>query len=749
MADPAGGVPQQLLPHMHLVSSYRYPLMTNLSHETAVEYLISAPKVVRELQPVHWMFLDGPPDGTVMLVWQPLNHLGTNFASDGYVWADAEQVYSTEIRGYNLELYLQRCGYHPPNEPIATHCRKRYRLTPTKNPNANVLPCDPSLWIIHYSKTPASDQLPANRIHVTPQMQNILAQRRFLQSQGQLVRKEFMLHDRNSWPTINLPPQVGQQNFAQQGAPYANPLLGRQQAGPFYQPQQGQNLPGPQTKPSRSNRAAAAAAAMANAAAGDYSLEEEEVSTGDMLDTITPRDISKMRYRHHHEWMDEIFGSPYTVKQIMPVDLGLGRKGELESLTSEFFDAPTGPSLAQKELTAPRSTGKMEAGKAEEFTNSVNRRVAEVAADIEKMKQKHAKRLEKMKKITALKEAELALRDAYMDPDDVGDEFWRVEGHLDTAAREESPQVDYSDNRPKLKVADIVSNLEKTLGKSIVPITEVSCIEKGGLQERVVPSEPASTLTAGDVDMGDDAISLPNKFQETPDSSQHQQPLAINSTGPGPVPITDPTARQTEAEKVTALLPSVTTQASSTSGTSLAAEPSKPDASGDIEMGGVGVENPPTTAMDQETSEWVIVNKEENAAPQDSSITVATAATEGNDQPLTSAESAAAAATAATRLTTTIAATGPDTPASGIQGLTPAANTDLGESSVLETSNFDDAAEFSNIDSAGDALAAYSEQNDELGLGDLDNSAFGEAFHASEAERVQQQDNDDENDEIS
>jgi hypothetical protein len=66
----------------------------------AVDYLISAPKIVRELQPVRWMFLDGPPDGSLLLVWQPLNHLGTNFASDGYVWADVEQIYTTEAKGY-------------------------------------------------------------------------------------------------------------------------------------------------------------------------------------------------------------------------------------------------------------------------------------------------------------------------------------------------------------------------------------------------------------------------------------------------------------------------------------------------------------------------------------------------------------------------------------------------------------------------------------------------------------------------
>lgn len=85
---------------MHLVSRYRYPMMSVLPTETAVDYLLSAPKIVRELQPMHWTFLDGPPDGTVMLTWQPLNHLGTNFASDGFVWADAEQAFTFEAKGY-------------------------------------------------------------------------------------------------------------------------------------------------------------------------------------------------------------------------------------------------------------------------------------------------------------------------------------------------------------------------------------------------------------------------------------------------------------------------------------------------------------------------------------------------------------------------------------------------------------------------------------------------------------------------
>ncbi|KAK2839152.1 hypothetical protein FQN49_006427, partial [Arthroderma sp. PD_2] len=164
MQDPAGGVPPQLLPHMHLVSSYRYPATAAFTHETAVEYLLSAPKVVRELQPMHWMYLDGPPDNTVMLTWQPLNHLGTNFASDGYVWADVEQAYTVEVRGYILEIYMHRTGYHPPNENMATHSRRRFRLTGLKTPNPNLPQCDPSLWIVFYGKAPSIDQLPASRI---------------------------------------------------------------------------------------------------------------------------------------------------------------------------------------------------------------------------------------------------------------------------------------------------------------------------------------------------------------------------------------------------------------------------------------------------------------------------------------------------------------------------------------------------------------------------------------------------------
>jgi hypothetical protein len=98
--DPAAGIAQVLLPHIHLVSKSRYPVTNNPNLDSIVAYLSEAPKIVRDLQPMQWQILDAPADGTLMLVWQPLEYLGTAFASDGYVWADAEQTFKSEVRGF-------------------------------------------------------------------------------------------------------------------------------------------------------------------------------------------------------------------------------------------------------------------------------------------------------------------------------------------------------------------------------------------------------------------------------------------------------------------------------------------------------------------------------------------------------------------------------------------------------------------------------------------------------------------------
>ncbi|PWY78221.1 DUF1750-domain-containing protein [Aspergillus heteromorphus CBS 117.55] len=663
---------------MHLVSRHRYPLMHMMPTDTVVEYLLSAQKIVREVQPMHWTFLDGPQDGTVMLTWQPLNHLATNFASDGYVWADAEQVFTFEARGYMVEMWLHRSGYHPPNESLAIHCRRRYRLLPTKVPNPNVPPPDPSLWIVHYSRAPPTEHIPANRIPVMPAVQNMLAQRRFLQSQGQLARKDFMLHDRNNWPAINFPPQMAPQGFQQIPGAYPSAMVGRQ---PFYAPPGPGGPPPTGPPPAKAARAHRAASTAVNAATADFTLEDEDVSTGDTMDLLTPREISKMRYQQHHEWMEEVFASPYAISQITPVSLGLGRKGELESLTAGFFDAPVGPTNAEaKDANASVQAEKLEPGKAEEFADRVAKKVADMNADIEKMKRRHARRMEKFKRTSLLKDAELRLREAASDPADTGSEPWRLEGRILMPTEDDATQMPQVESA-KYKVSDIAREVEKAWQRKIVPEPRVSCVQKGGLLEKIESGHKAETPVEGDIDMENadsqflDQLGSPSApgapaasttLERTIQPGAPAAPVAGGGVPAPPQP--QPTAQQQSLDM-------------------------------DMDMGDGQASN----VAAGETGDWVMVNDEKK------------------DQPVAGDSSLP----------------GIDTPGSGIHGLTPGNGGGVGDS-ALDGANFD----FTNMDSAGDALAAYTEQNDGLDLPDLENSAFGDAFHASDNENTHHHDDD-------
>ena len=87
------------LRHIHLISNYNFPKLPQFNLDILVEYLVQAPRIVKEQASMNWMFLHCPNDGDVLLVWQP-PQMGTREASDGYVWADPESAFSSEMRGY-------------------------------------------------------------------------------------------------------------------------------------------------------------------------------------------------------------------------------------------------------------------------------------------------------------------------------------------------------------------------------------------------------------------------------------------------------------------------------------------------------------------------------------------------------------------------------------------------------------------------------------------------------------------------
>jgi Fungal domain of unknown function (DUF1750) len=530
-----------------------------------------------------------------------------------------------------------------------------------------------------------------------PAMQAALNQRRFLQSQGHLARKEFMLHDKANWPTINLP--------SSQGLQYPPHMIARQQAAAA-QMQMGASPI--KNVPERSQHRRGPSNVL------EPTLEEEEdVSRGDMLDFMTPRDISRMRYEQHHEWMEEIMSSPFAMKQIVPTDLGLGRKGELEALTSGFFDPPTSV-LQPTSVNAPSvRVGRMDVTKAEEFTTKAARKVAEMEAELESLKKRHARRMAKLDNSSSLNIAERRLR---------------------AAAGEGGRQSIFEDGeakggqRGKTSVDDIVRDVETATGKKIVPVSIVECIQRGGLEEKVKTPRPT---TPDEKPSPDNAVNgshstVPNPEasgtfakEASPNMQQQQQQPSANPPQPSQLPVTSrghgnqqPVVQDMHMDE-----PAI---------------PSLDDMDDDVEMAGLGNGNddqqPEAQTVENDGSEWVMVD-DMNADPakEDPPAETTPAPNEPTKHTTDTESPAATAATSGFPIT--------PTGSSGIQGLTPAQPAGEegadDEAGGISAGDFDlGSGEFdANLDDAGDGLVDFGDEHGDLGLEGMDDSAFGDAFH--------------------
>ncbi|KAH0841571.1 hypothetical protein AYO21_01191 [Fonsecaea monophora] len=676
MKDPAAGIPPQLLPHLHLVSKYRYPITSNPAVDTIVAYLLEAPKIVRDLQPMQWQFIDTPPDGTLILEWQPLEYLGTNYASDGFIWADVEHVYKSEVRGYTLEMFLQRAGFRATGEVMATHSRRRYRLLPG-NPAHGLPNPDPSLWLTHYSKASPRDHVPAANIPILPHVHAILQQRRMIQSQGQLPRKDFMLHDRSNWPTMHLPP----------GVPRG--------------PAQGQIPPGVGHRRGAS-------------ITQDTTVEEEEdVSRGDLLDFMAPRDISRVRYEQHHEWMEELIESPYPTLSIIPSDLGFGRKGQLEELTKDFFDAPVSAAREPSNGPPPR-VGKLPAGQADDFIKRASEKLAKMQEELEEMRKRHARRLEKLRRSTTLTAAEKKLRTA---PD--------VAGRPSISKDGPSGDADIVTRDP---VDNIMETVESDMGQKLTKTNTVTLISRGGLEERnkvtaAPPQPPAAVVSSPEKTIQ----TLPNAGSSSAQQLPQPQPQLSATMVEEPkqeqqqtFPVTNEQQNPVTAEAVPT--PSEAQTAQSTEVKQQPEEanqqaeelPQMDDLVTDVNMDGMDdqVEN-----VNQDGDEWVMIGEDggqndleipemadEDQQHENHAVADASGDHSNNGQSTDQPQQVQA-----------------EPPPDG----------------ALNTPDFGMGGDFDNVevDTAGDALASY-ENDDDLNLDGMEGSAFGDAFHPEEDEEI-------------
>ena len=369
--------------------------------------------------------------------------------------------------------------------------------------------------------------MPVNSIPLTEYMHNLMRERNALQSSGrlQLKGKNFMLHDRSNWPSIQLP-GTSAHPYVQQPTGYPNNVMAQmnrvQQAGYVQNAQAAMAQRGAGPPPSKRPRNASignpnesTAALPLGARRGQIvDFDDDKDLNADYMDFLTPQDISTVRYKQHHEWLEEILNSAYDTHRIIPGELGLGRKGELESLTEGFFTAHT-HSRPGRELALPSTpkkehydaglkvvedapippVGRLSAGKADAFRKIAAQRMNDVRAELEELRIEHATAMEKLKSGRRWMEADQALK-------------------ISTATSINGPESEPQNTR----IEQVIADLESTLQRRIRPVKAVECIDKGGLEDKAASSangQAAETSTDGLLEMEN----KPSDTSETESSS--------------------------------------------------------------------------------------------------------------------------------------------------------------------------------------------------------------------------------------
>jgi hypothetical protein len=604
---------------------------------------------------------------------------------------------------------VHRAGYAlGRDQQFATHMRTRYHIInklPT-NPGPGF---EPSLWIVHYGPNDPQYRFPIARIDVPMQVRQIVTERQMIESQGALQRKEFMLHDRANWPTINVGQRPNMPPVAHPGVYAANQMQMQQQMAAarqqrqFYPPQVG-IVPPPAKRQRQAGPAALQAAVAAGVPPDTYIEDEENTMLGDYLDHLTPAEISRIRYKQHHEWMEEIFSSVYSISQIVPEELGLGLTGELKTLTDGIFHSPIPQDVLRPTAKEPqtgevqeipsRGYQKLTPQKLTEFESRIDKYMENGQAEIEAMKKEHAKVVNDFKRSRTYMISERKLRDA---------------------ALQQSNET---------AVDDIVKEAESTLNVTIGSRQNVVTVEKGGLEEedksRVngnAPTAPSGTFN-GATNFGDGDNTAANLLDQFGSGSYANTPVARI-----PTPHTSASASS-----------GAPTPAGATAGPNLSymhqqsdipvQDDGVPDESGldlidgmDLDVDLEGLEDEVDAAIEKGPGgeeDWVIVPDDNPTATPATAAPAATDSAEVVSQPPTSATAQNGSDASTTAAPSTSAP---------LADPTPAAESTPGTADLFASGDFDS---FDMQDTAGDALADYGGDDDDLGLDLGDN--FDEAF---------------------
>ncbi|QIW96024.1 hypothetical protein AMS68_001542 [Peltaster fructicola] len=470
MQDPSAGVQPPLDKHVHLISSHSYPIIAQINIEQAFGFLLQAPPVVKQIAPMSWTYVNAPQEGTVWLEWLSPAQNGGRFPSDGYVWSDPEQSYRHNVNGYTIEVLMHQSGFRPGLDHMTSHARTRYHLT-AKAPHINAATPDPSLWIVHYHHAPQQRILPTSQVQLDQYTRHIMNERAWLERQGRIERRDFMLHDREHWPTITMPNQAQQMQHAGyygQGAAQNQAMMMQNRYGqpPFPQPA------GPPSAKRQRTQGPGPLVGPQEAAAQDHNIEDEEYTAlGDYFDYLTPREISMTRFQQHQTWMEEVLQSPYATRNIMPVDLGLGLMGSLKGLTEGILQPPPVDEFLDKETdttTRAHAFSHVPQDQLEEFNTRVQKHIDEGKAEMDRLKAEHAVKMREWRKTHKLTQAETQLRNA----------AWK--GHESSLFKaSEDSSDDYAN---AIHAEDVIDSIERLVGLKVKPHNDAALVAEGGLQ---------------------------------------------------------------------------------------------------------------------------------------------------------------------------------------------------------------------------------------------------------------------------
>ncbi|EEB08421.2 SWI/SNF and RSC complex subunit Ssr4 [Schizosaccharomyces japonicus yFS275] len=355
-------IPAEFRSQVWCKANVQYPPTLQLPAAAIVEILTKVAQAIHQI-PFSWSLIDQPPDGSIFLLWHPAT---MPCPPDGMHFLSPEKVYQLQANGKTLEVHETRHGFFPLTESQTLHTRRRYRLLGTGLDH---------MWLNHYVRGKDSDvvkaTLAASRppqlrryplpviasppfLLVDPKQVALAQAQAHAQAQAQAqaqVQAQVQAHAAQAAHQVGMDRNAAAMSSLAQQHPHPHHPSHQPTPTP---PQQQQQQAAAAAVAAMNMRRASATPAASAAAATAAAMEEAEVEQGDLMDVLTPRQISLSRYVRHHEWMEQVLVTLQAASDIEPPSLWAELKTpeELEQMCSRMDEQLSEYRERQKEKFA-------------------------------------------------------------------------------------------------------------------------------------------------------------------------------------------------------------------------------------------------------------------------------------------------------------------------------------------------------------------------------------------------------------